>query len=58
MRLLDALPNLDFQNCFPFFGFEKVPECMKLLESVAAKYRVSTKAQIEGTVFDLSLIHI
>lgn len=52
MRLLDALPNLDFQNCFPFFGFEKVPECMKLLESVAAKYRVSTKAQIEGTVFD------
>ena len=52
MRLLDALPNLDFQNWFPFFGFEKVPECMKLLESVAAKYRVSTKAQIEGTVFD------
>lgn len=52
IRLLDALPNLDFQNCFPFFGFQKVPECMKLLESVAAKYRVSTKAQIEGTVFD------
>lgn len=52
MRLLDALPNVDFQNCFPFFGFDKVPECMKLLESVAAKYRVSTKAQIEGTVFD------
>ena len=52
MRLLDALPNLDFQNCFPFFGFDKVPECMKLIESVAAKYRVSTKAQIEGTVFD------
>lgn len=52
IRLLDALPNLDFQNCFPFFGFDKVPECMKLLESTAAKYRVSTKAQIEGTVFD------
>lgn len=52
LRLLDALEHLDFQNCFPFFGFEKVPECMKLLESVAAKYRVSTKAQIEGTVFD------
>lgn len=52
IRILDVLPNLDFQNCFPFFGFEKVPECMKLLESVAAKYRVSTKAQIEGTVFD------
>ncbi len=52
IRLLDALPNIDFQNCFPFFGFDKVPECMKLLESVAAKYRVSGKAQIEGTVFD------
>ncbi len=52
IRLLDALPNLDFQNCFPFFGFDKVPECMKLLESTAAKYRVSSKAQIEGTVFD------
>ncbi len=52
IRLLDALPNLDFQNCFPFFGFDKVPECMKLLESTAAKYRVSGKAQIEGTVFD------
>lgn len=52
LRLLDGLPNVDFQNCFPFFGFDKVPECMKLLESVAAKYRVSVKAQIEGTVFD------
>jgi len=52
LRLLDGLPHIDFQNCFPFFGFAKVPECMKLLESVAAKYRVSTKAQIEGTVFD------
>lgn len=52
LKLLDALPNIDFQNCFPFFGFQKVPECMKLLESVAAKYRVSSKAQIEGTVFD------
>ena len=52
LKLLDVLPNVDFQNCFPFFGFAHVPECMKLLESVAAKYRVSTKAQIEGTVFD------
>lgn len=52
LRLLDVLPNIDFQNCFPFFGFDGVPECMKLLESVAAKYRVSGKAQIEGTVFD------
>ncbi len=52
IRVIDSLPNVDIQNCFPLFGFENVPECMKLLESVAAKYRVSTKAQIEGTVFD------
>lgn len=52
IRLLDSLPNVDIQNCFPLFGFEKVPECMKLLESAASKYRVSGKAQIEGTVFD------
>jgi len=52
LRILDALPNVDIQNCFPFFGFAKVPECMKLLESAAAKFRVSTKVQIEGTIFD------
>lgn len=52
LRLMDALPNIDIQNCFPLFGFEGVPECMKLLESAAAKFRVSSKVQIEGTVFD------
>lgn len=52
LRVIDALPNVDIQNCFPFFGFADVPECMRLLESTAAKFRVSTKAQIEGTVND------
>ncbi len=52
LRLMDALPNIDIQNCFPLFGFQGVPECMKLIESAAAKFRVSTKVQIEGSVFD------
>ncbi len=50
--VLDYLEHVDMQTCFPYFGFEKVPECMKLLESTAAKIRVSGKAQIEGSVFD------
>ncbi len=50
--VLDALQNVDIQNCFPYFGFAKVPQCMRLLESTAAKFRVSTKVQIEGSVFD------
>ena len=52
IRIIDALPNIDIQNCFPLFGFAKVPDCMKLIESAAAKIRVSTKVQIEGTVHD------
>jgi trimethylamine--corrinoid protein Co-methyltransferase len=52
IRVIDALPNIDIQNCFPFFGFAKVPECMRLIESAAAKFRVSSKVQIEGTLFD------
>ncbi|MHB8963757.1 MAG: trimethylamine methyltransferase family protein [Saccharofermentanales bacterium] len=50
--VLDALEHVDMQNCFPYFGFSKVPECMKLIESTAAKFRASSKAQIEGSVFD------
>lgn len=52
IKIIDMLPNVDIQNCFPLFGFTKVPECMRLLESVAAKIRMSTKVQIEGTVLD------
>jgi trimethylamine--corrinoid protein Co-methyltransferase len=52
IKLLDALPNIDIQNCFPMFGFEGVPQTMRLLESAAAKLRMSTKVQIEGTTFD------
>ncbi len=52
IRVIDALPHIDIQNCFPFFGFAKVPECMRLIESAAAKFRVSGKVQIEGTLFD------
>lgn len=52
IRVLDALEHVDMQNCFPYFGFARVPDCMRLIESTAAKYRVSGKAQIEGSVFD------
>lgn len=50
--VLDSLEHVDMQTCFPYWGFEKVPECMKLVESVAAKFRVSSKVQKEGSLFD------
>ncbi len=52
IRVLDQLENVDMQNCFPYFGFSRTPECMKLLESTAAKFRMSGKAQIEGSIKD------
>lgn len=52
VRLIDAMPNVDLQDCFPTWGFAKVPQCMRLLESNAAKLRVSDKAMMEGTVLD------
>lgn len=52
VRIVDALPNIDLQNAFPFWGFENVPQCMRLLESNAAKLRLSDKAMMEGTTFD------
>jgi trimethylamine--corrinoid protein Co-methyltransferase len=52
VRVIDSLPNADLQTCFPFFGFTKVPQYMRILESNAAKLRVSTKAQWEGTLGD------
>ncbi|MHB8279222.1 MAG: trimethylamine methyltransferase family protein [Candidatus Humimicrobiaceae bacterium] len=52
IRILDALPNLDIQVSFPFYGFRDVPDCLKLLESNAAKIRVSSKVQLEGSILD------
>ena len=50
IKVLDSLPNVHAMVAFPWFGFYKVPQCMCLLESNAAKIRCSTKIQMEGTV--------
>ncbi|MFH1350795.1 MAG: trimethylamine methyltransferase family protein [Pseudomonadota bacterium] len=49
MKVLDALPNVHMLTPFPYFGFAKVPQCMRLVEGNAAKIRNSTKVQIEGS---------
>jgi len=50
MRLFDALPTVHTLNAFPLFGFTGVPQAMALVESCAAKIRMSGKAQAEGSV--------
>ena len=49
IKVLDALPNVHMNCAFPYFGFGKVPQCMRLVESNAAKIRNSTKVQYEGS---------
>lgn len=50
MKLLDALPNMHGLPSFPWYGFAKVPQAMCLVESAAAKIRMSSKVQMEGSV--------
>jgi trimethylamine:corrinoid methyltransferase-like protein len=50
IRVLDSLPNVHILPPFPFYGFAKVPQIMRLIESQACKVRTSTKANIEGGV--------
>jgi trimethylamine---corrinoid protein Co-methyltransferase len=52
IKILDALPNVHMQICFPYYGFAKVPPIMCCLESAAAKIRNSSKVQMEGGVAD------
>ena len=52
IKVLDALPHVHMITAFPYFGFDRVPQSMRLLESNAAKIRNSTKVQMEGSVFD------
>jgi trimethylamine---corrinoid protein Co-methyltransferase len=52
IRITESLPNVHVNVCFPYFGFRKVPQCMSLIESNAAKIRLSTKVQMEGFVHD------
>jgi trimethylamine--corrinoid protein Co-methyltransferase len=49
VRVLDALPTVHFFSPYtPYFGFEGVPPCMAMLESLAARLRNSTKFQCVG----------
>ncbi len=50
IRLLDALPNVHILPAFPFYGFARVPQIMRLIESQACKVRISTKVSVEGGV--------
>ena len=45
VKVLDALPHLDFLACYPYFGYEGLPPAMAIPESVALKMRFSTKHQ-------------
>ena len=58
VKLIDALPTIHGHTCFPWFGFDKVPEAMALLESNAAKIRWSTKVQVEGAVMGNERFHL
>jgi len=47
VTVLDALPTVHFFSPYtPYFGFESVPPCMAMLESLAARIRNSTKFQL------------
>lgn len=52
MRLIDMLDEVDMHTAFPWAGFAGVPDCMSLLENVAAKLRTGSKAIWEGSVRD------
>jgi len=50
VTVLDALPNLDMLGPYvPYYGFARVPPCMAMPESFAARIRVSSKVPIEGS---------
>jgi len=52
VKLMDALPSVHGLPAFPWYGFEKVPQAMRLLESAAAKIRMTTKPIMEGSVLE------
>jgi len=52
MIILNNLENCDIYHSFPMFGFERVPDCLAVIESAAAKLRVGGKPQIEGSITD------
>ena len=59
VRVLDALPTVHFFSPYtPYFGFEGVPSCMAMPESLAARIRCSTKFQCVGFSNDSELFAI
>jgi trimethylamine--corrinoid protein Co-methyltransferase len=49
VRVLDALPTVHMLNACPYCGIDKVPAAMTMIESFAAKARLTGKAQSEGS---------
>jgi len=58
IKIMDWLPHGCCQVAFPYFGFEKVPQALRLVEGHAAKVRMSTKAQMEGSILDNDIWNI
>ncbi|MFW6056773.1 MAG: trimethylamine methyltransferase family protein [Chloroflexota bacterium] len=59
VRLLDALPTVHFFSPYtPYFGFEGIPDCMAMLESLAARIRNSGKFQCVGFSNDSEMFSI
>jgi trimethylamine--corrinoid protein Co-methyltransferase len=51
--IMDALENAHFMTCYtPFFGWQGVPPVMSILESDAARMRVSSKAIETASSYD------
>lgn len=59
VKVLDALPTHHMQQVYtPYFGFEHVPEIMKITESVAAKTRNSSKFMLGGFSMGCEIFNI
>ena len=59
VRVLDALPTVHFFSPYtPYFGFQGVPSCMAMPESLAARIRCSSKFQCVGFSNDSEMFAI
>ncbi|MBE9514422.1 MAG: trimethylamine methyltransferase family protein [Chloroflexi bacterium] len=59
VTVLDALSTLHFLTTYtPYFGFEGVPPCMAMLESLAARMRNSSKFLVAGHSNDSEIFAI
>jgi trimethylamine--corrinoid protein Co-methyltransferase len=52
VTITDVLENLHLQGPYPIFGFDGIPDCMKIVEGIAAKFRNSSKANYDAGGFD------